>query len=665
MKQKRLWQRCTTAVFLLSTTVLAGCGGTSNPNALGQTQNQSVRSVDTLPDGNTHAEGQSGRLGIFLSATPEGKATAKSSRLWVNILKVELIDIQEKPVTVFESQDGNSVDLSTLHESSGRRFAVLTSVAVPSGKAYIRARITFSKSFSQFAVDTPTGQILPLSDTVARDDRENPILSFPLTRPRDLGNGQENLVIDFDLGKMLVADGRITPAVREGDQNGLNDLARQIPVVFVGTLQELTGKEPSEKDNTAGSAGTKETPIESAATEKSGTSVPDTENAKNLTDTKKAAVTEIITDSAKSIAKATDKRPVDALDTLLKQTDKPLPLPETTVAVAPDAPATTQTQESSPAPSSTTVSGRLFTLSLGTNRSVTIQAGEATVYDNDGAGSNPMLTEGKKAAVRGILDPVTKRILAQRVTLLSGDGPTVETTTVYGSITGIDTKNNLLTLNTTQTEGMMPAFAAITVQMVADAVYRSRGGLLLTADEFSAALAAQPGALVAVSGTYEPVTGTIRGRTIRLEENTPNAAHEAKIVGIPQAVETESKTFSLTSLTLWQGIAARPEGVSIPVVSTAATAYRDETGQYLSSVTFFKEMKAGRPAQAVGLYANGKLTATRLDLMPVEKKAPETKATDNTVPDKPTLPEGKAPLSPETDGKNKETAPTPPPTQPD
>jgi hypothetical protein len=454
--------------------------------------------------------------------------------------------------------------------------------------------------------------MIPLDDTLAHDDKENPILSFPLTRPRDLGSGRENLVINFDLAKMQIRDGRIIPALREGDQNGLEDLSRQIPTTFVGTVQELTEKDPP--SSKAGEANTQPASAldKGTAPTTPSASTPDKGTIPIATPTPVATTQ---SDSNTVLTSASSATKSQTTSTATSSESK-------SHGVSGDA-----------TKSDTVGPGHLFNLALGTNRSIMIQTGEATVYDTDGATPNPTLAVGKKAMIRGILDPTTKRLFAERVTVLSGDIPSAENTTLHGTVASIDAKNNLLIVNATQTEGILPTFAAVTVQMIPDAVYRSRGGILLTADEFAATLTAQPGATVAVSGVYEPVTGTLRGKTARLEETTTATAHEAEVTGVGQNIDEHTGTFTLSALTLWQGIAARSEGNGVPIITTAATAYADEKGMYLATVNFYRALKDGQHSvQATGLYADGKLTATRLELLPLDSKPADTKAeTKSTV----------------------------------
>ena len=195
--EKRDW-----AIGLTAGVLLAGCGGSGQSGQVATTP-RSDRSVGGVPDGNTRAEGQNGRAGIFICAT----GAASAAHLWLNVRRVELITLDEKPVIVYEEQDGAGLDLNAL--ATSKKFALLTCATVPSGKSYVRARVTFGGAASQFAPLAPTAQSVPFADSLARDAQENPIISFSLTRPRDIGNGRENLVIAIDLAKTEIKNGAL------------------------------------------------------------------------------------------------------------------------------------------------------------------------------------------------------------------------------------------------------------------------------------------------------------------------------------------------------------------------------------------------------------------------------------------------------------------------
>ena len=182
-----------------------------------------------------------------MTATP----TPAYSHVWATVLKVELLDAADKSTTVYDSPDarGITLDLAALQDrAGGARFAPLLSAPVAGGTSSTRVRLTFARGWTLFASGAATGETMPFGDSVARDSEGKPVLSFPLFRPRDLGTGKENLVVDFDLSKMAVKDGRIIPSLHEGDTARLDNLAQQEPLGSDGNGQRESPE--SDKDTT-------------------------------------------------------------------------------------------------------------------------------------------------------------------------------------------------------------------------------------------------------------------------------------------------------------------------------------------------------------------------------------------------------------------------------
>lgn len=493
-------------VAVLSVTV--GCGGagssatSSSTNSLGTTGR-----AEALPDGNTKAEGQVGKLGLFMTAT--GATTY--DHIWATVLKVELIDVMEKPVTVYDDLNGFTIDLKNLSDS--RKLALLSCVTAPSGKSYLRVRITFDKALQLFELGSNVAKVTPFSDSVARDEQERPLISFPLNRPRDLANGKENLVVEFGLDKLAVTEGRAIPALREGSADGPADPSRQEAGLFVGTVSDV----------------------------------------------------------------------------------------------------------------STNDQGATFSLTLGANRSVMIQASNGTAYYNDGPVPSPSLVSGKRVAVRGILANDTRRVMATEVTVY-GEGKEAITplSVLRGTIASVDPQSGTIALKATHVDGMTPSLDAVTVLVAPDAVLRSSGGLLMKNDEFYATLS-KPGSLARFEGVYEPVSGTLKATRGKVEEAKFNPAHEASVYGVPTEVDEKKKSLIVDSAVEWQGIALK-EGKGVPVITTAATAYQDDKGGSLAHTTFYDAAAKGENSvRVIGIYNEGKITATRLELLPPLPK-PEPKA---------------------------------------
>src|SRR3712207_6964916 len=65
----------------------------------------------------------------------------------------------------------------------------------------------------------PRSTLFPYTTLFRSNGR--PVIVFPLTTPRNLGSGNDDLVIDFDLAGFTLVAGKVAPALREGEKTGL------------------------------------------------------------------------------------------------------------------------------------------------------------------------------------------------------------------------------------------------------------------------------------------------------------------------------------------------------------------------------------------------------------------------------------------------------------
>ena len=218
-----------------------GAGGTA---ATGDTRSASeIEKIDA-------AALKASRLAVFATATPP-KGSAPYTHVWAPILRIEVIDDKAAAQTIWDGgTEGTVIDLTELagNGSGGsQKFLGLVGAPVNGDKATERVRVTFGKAFELYTPGTTVAKTTLLADAVTRDTEGHPTISFPLTKPRNLGTGKENLVINFDLGALTVKDDKVTPALSEGDATGLADLTRQVQTQFVGTVSGVNGSAPSAK----------------------------------------------------------------------------------------------------------------------------------------------------------------------------------------------------------------------------------------------------------------------------------------------------------------------------------------------------------------------------------------------------------------------------------
>jgi hypothetical protein len=467
------------------------------------------------------------RLAVFATATPP-KGAAVYTHVWAPILRIELLDEKASAQTIWDGgPEGMLVDLSTLagNGSGGSsRFLGIVGAPVNGGKAIERVRITFGKAFELYTAGTSVAKTTLIADAVTRDSEGHPTVSFPLTKPRDLSTGKENLIIDFDLGALTVKDDKLTPALREGDGTDLADLTRQVETTFVGTVSGIGGTPPSARF--------------------------------------------VLT-------------------------------PEVT---------------SSPA--------------------MLVQTSPSTSLFNDDPNPNPALAEKQRVRVRGVLSPETKRIVATEIAMFAptkSGSPAASAAGAASALTGtishVNADDRTFAMEAAQVEGLTPTQTVVTVTVSADAVLRSRGGLPLKGDDFWATIKAKGAApLLRVDGVYDPVRSTLDATRVKIESPTLETTHEANAEGTAKFVDIGAKSFTLaTPLVKWDGMEAPDEkGKGIPVSITAATEFRDDTGQFLAPAHFFEtatKEKDKTVVRVVGLYnSKGAFTATRVELSP--KPAP-------------------------------------------
>lgn len=232
--------------FSAAGTLTAGCGGTGaaapSLTSPGLAGNNGAGGAGKAAAGTETAASTStaGRIGVFITDS----FTEDYEHVWGTIHKVELLDDQEKAETIFEDQEGVTLDLKSLRDFSGPRYALLTSASVTSAKAHKRVRVTMGKAFQLYAPGQTVAKTAPVAESVTRDEEGRPVVSYALEQPHNLGSGQDYLVIDFDLAKFTVADDQVTPVLAEGKKTGLEDRARQESREFEGVVSELAGEAP-------------------------------------------------------------------------------------------------------------------------------------------------------------------------------------------------------------------------------------------------------------------------------------------------------------------------------------------------------------------------------------------------------------------------------------
>ncbi len=506
------------------------------------------------------------------------------NHIWATILKVELIDSGDnKATTVWEDAGGMTVDLQTLHDKNGRRFALITSAAVPSGRSYERVRLTLGNGFELFTPGSETGTIAPISDTLARDVEGRPIVSFGLARPRDLGTGKDALFVDFDLRKLQIDNGRVLPVVRES-----------------GTRAEVAGGEgvPSQQ-NAQAFAGivTEWTPGKKAG---EGAFTLATGSGQTVT-VQTTSQTGVWNDDGKPSPVLANNKRIRVAGRLNVQTGRVM---AEEVAVYPAA--------------------------NGDNALGAAAASAASNPPQTGGGTPGIQAAAERTGTGISTAPIALASeLAAASAALANTPVAVPPAQVVGTVVRPDETAGTLSVKLKEVGGIVPTQGIVSVQVLPNAVYRGVGGMTLDrAGFFKDAGKAGGTTSVRAEGDYETATGAFKASRLVLVPAMATSvppAHTVVVQGVPSKASVKNGSLQVANLTEWENIAASDGKNPVQIVLTAQTELRNETKGFIARENFFKAIdspdeKNGLNVRVEGTYASGVLTATHIELRPATGK---------------------------------------------
>ena len=162
--------------------------------------------------------------------------------VWVTVKKAVLTGANGN-VTIYNDAVGKTVDLKTLRDGSGERYAFLSTM--PSG-TYSAVTVTLDKKLVLFSGGSPVGQ----NRVFAGNNGSTVDLSLNLNSPKQFGPNN-SFALDFHLGNWN-DNGTTVSAnqfLQEGQGNGLNDDNRQEQNDDGGTIQNLAGTAPNQTFN--------------------------------------------------------------------------------------------------------------------------------------------------------------------------------------------------------------------------------------------------------------------------------------------------------------------------------------------------------------------------------------------------------------------------------
>ena len=474
---------------------LAGCGGGGGSSPL---------SPVGAP---APIQAASAVVGIF--ATDSFSETY--DHVWVTIHRVEVDSSDGSAQVVFDDAQGKTIDLKTLRDAAGQRFALLGAGKVNTGIA-TGVKITVDNGVVLFPAGAPGGQVTPVDDAVAHDAQGHAVLSFPLTAPRSLASGHDDLVVDFDLADFSVSNGKVRPVVKEGAKVGLDDPTRHEREEYKGVLSQLAGASPAFTFMLTREGSTISVVTDAQTTFFNADGTPNPKLAEGQTVAVRGlfdiASQRLTASEVKIRAAGGEQEPAEVEG----------------VSGAVNAMAGTFT-----------LTAHQVEHLVPTQTTVNVVTGSGTVFRAKGgitltaADFFTGLATAQAVEVEGTYDAVSNTLTATRAKLENeaegshggssggggsdGDhGGAATGVEVEGNATAIDaTANTFLLPALSEWEGFVPAAGGVSVTTTATTVYGDGSGGVLTAAQFFAALSANP---------QVKVRGTLAGTTVSATEMT-------------------------------------------------------------------------------------------------------------------------------------------------
>ena len=482
----KLWLPLLAGVGALGLAGCGGGGGGSSPLSSALPPSQTASAV----------------VGVFATDS----FSEAYDHVWVTIHRVEVESSNGTAQTVFDDALGKTIDLKTLRDATGQRFALLGAGKIDASTA-TSIKVTIDNGVVLFPAGSAGGQATPVDDAVTHDGQGHPVLSFPLTAPRSLGSGHDDLIVDFDLADFTVSGGKVRPVVKEGARAGLEDPNRHERQEYQGVLSQLAGASP----------------------------------AFTFTLTREGSTVSVVTDAQTTFFNA-DGTPnpklaegqTVAVRGLFDVTT--LRLTASVVKIRP-AGGEQEPAEVEGVPGAVSAGAGTFTLTahqvehlVPSQTTVNIVTGSGTIFRAKGgitltaADFFTGLATASAAEVEGSYDAASNTLTATRAKLENesggghgggsgGDhGGAAGGVEAEGNATGIDASaNTFLLASLSEWEGFVPASGGVSVAATTATVYRDGTGGALTAAQFFAALAASP---------QVKVRGTLAGAVVTASELT-------------------------------------------------------------------------------------------------------------------------------------------------
>ncbi len=282
-----------------------------------------------------------------------------------------------------------------------------------------------------------------------------------------------------------------------------------------------------------------------------------------------------------------------------------------------------------------------FTLSPSSGNPLTVTLDSATTLFFQSGATNPLLANGQKVEVRGIVDPTTNTLKATEVKIEDASQSAESHSEVKGLSGDANSTTGTFTITVGEAEDFLPATSKVTVLTNAATVFRADSGVKLSATDFFSRLSTP--AVVKAEGTYDAASNTLTATVVKIRKSGNNSSEdggsgsnggnggnggngngggsndggsghqgrEAEVAGTISNSSVASSNLQLNPVTKFEGFSFA--GGTLNVVTTDTTEFRGAQGK-VSATDFYASLSSSTKVEIKGSYKDGTLTAVRIQV---------------------------------------------------
>ncbi|MBX3115528.1 MAG: DUF4382 domain-containing protein [Fimbriimonadaceae bacterium] len=247
-----------------------------------------------------------------------------------------------------------------------------------------------------------------------------------------------------------------------------------------------------------------------------------------------------------------------------------------------------------------------MTVTTASGSAVPVRTDVNTVILNSNGAPSPTIANGKVVEVRGTFSTTTRAFLATVVKIEDGPANSDEDK-VKGLVRNANFGSLQFEVKAELVRGFLPSDLWVLIQTNSSTRFFNRGGVVITAQEFFAALSSGS---AEVEGTYDSNTNTMTALKAKLEDGAGDDGYQEARGGA--TLWNESAGTISISMSEWEGFAGSLGG-NLNITTNGSTQYRDENGTTVSKATFFGAITAGRVVKVEGTYSGGTILAKRVE----------------------------------------------------